>query len=318
MALLHKYFSSKGIWIQNWNEVAGLETGSTSGVAANLELYCWHQDAADATGNPIRSLIAALASVDSYLAFADKIGNGIVDKCSAEDFHALKLQWAVSGVVDTNLGYAEWNADEVRITISGKSLVNIQNRTAAGDTAVSELTTSIYSNPLIGREYSYKGYGARIRDVGYRTSNESAQFVPDSLVGTVVVDATASFLNDNAKDSLKQPVLPNYFTNCMGSKRIRLEPGSIKQSTCYSTVTKSFNGWIKSVNSFIVGATTISGIGQFKQSGPGVGKIIALEKVADMGADNPISIAGERDAIYKSKCFMKKRKFTVPTNQPLS
>lgn len=319
MAIVHKYFAQKSIWIGNWGSIAGVQTAIAGATGISLTITAVYQATADVTGDPQYTDVFTSTGSESFLDIADGLANGLLNIVtnSTQDFMLTELQFRSTGVAATNMEFCVWNANDIRISIHGKSMLNIQNRTAAGD--ASAQTTSIYANPLHGKHYFCVGSGARIRDLGNAVINTSSQLVPDTKTGLVALDiaATPSGLSPQANDALLQPVLPNYFTNCKSSSYIRLEPGSIKQSTCSATVTKSLNGWIKSGYSYMKDATTVAGIGQYRTTGYGVSRIIALEKVADIGSANTIALAGERDAVYMSKLFFRKKKFTVPTNDQI-
>jgi hypothetical protein len=322
MALTHKYFASNGIWIRNWEDAAGIPTGVGTSTTTNLRVVSVSQADANSSSDPDFTILATMGGSDSYLQFADKLSDGLINLVtnSSEDLFISSLQWRSTADPtnpDVNIAYQVWDATEINIEVYGKSMLNLQNRTRAGDTGDSSLTTSIYSNPLHGKHYHLKGNGARIRDLGVGSANTSAQFVTDSATGLVALGSQETILGLQAQDALSQPPLPNYFFNCSGSSYIRLEPGAIKQSTCYTTVTKTLNKWLRVYFSFLQSATTISSIGQYVTSGIGKSRCLGLEKVADMGSGNEIALAGERDATYMSRCWFKKRRFTASTNNAL-
>jgi hypothetical protein len=322
MAMIHKYFAQNGHQIRNWTTVAGVQTGLGAANTINLTVVMVLQRRDDAASDPQYQAILTIAGTPSYLELADSLANGLINQCNnvSEDMFVKELQWRSDGTGSsgTNMASKIWDATEVSITIYGKSLVNIQNRTAAGDVGDTTLTTSIYANPLHGKHYTIKGFGTHVRDGATTTTGKNTVMTPNSLSGVFAIASNSTTVDSQAQDALKQPPLGNYFYNCTKTQYIRLEPGAIKQSVCSATVTKTLNQWLRVLFPQFSNSTDISNLRDHSRTPIGMSRLIALEKVADMGGGNTIDVAGERDAVYMSKLFFRKRRYTPATNSPLS
>jgi hypothetical protein len=323
MSMIHKYFEQNGIWIQNWTANAGLHTGVGTVATINLTVVAEYQQRAESSSDPQYLTILTIVGTPSYLELADSLADGLVNLCTTvtEDLMVTKIQWKSNGTgsTGTNMAFKLWDASEIRIDIYGKSMLNIQNRTTGGEGpgTGSKETTSIFANPLHGKHYLVKGFGARVKNLGVGVLSTSDQLVPSTLTGEVGIGSNATSFGAQAQDILKQPPLPNYFQNCIGSSYIRLEPGAIKQSTAYKTVSKTLNQWYRILHLQLQNVTTVGAIRQYGRTPIGLTRMIAMEKVANMGSTNPVVLAGERDAVYMSKLTFRKRRFTAPTNDQL-
>jgi hypothetical protein len=325
MSMVHKYFEQQGIHIRSFDDVVGRTTGIGTQFAAPLKVQVVYQGNPQATANPTWVTVADISGTGAatYTDLSILLADGLINLYDAtagnKDLFIHQIRWLVDGATATasslmNLSTRFWDATEVRIAISGKSMCNIQNRTLAGDVADTALTTSIYANPLHGKHYSFKGNGARMKNLGEAVINTSGQFAPNQATGVVEVGALGTTFGAVAQDVLAQPPSGNYFYNCSKTSYIRLEPGSIKQSTCYAEVTKSFNQWLRGMYNYLETSSTLGGLDTFFSSSLGVSRMVALEKVADMGSGNDIALGYERDGIMRAKCWFRKRRHTAASN----
>lgn len=329
MTLVHKYFQQCGIHIRSFKDGCGVATGVGTATEYNLSLVAVYQDAPEGTSDPQFVTLATTGDgvTTTYESFAIQIADKLCEifdttpNVSAVPRQPFihQLQWRCDGTssIGTTLQSRFWDATEIRIAISGKSMVNLQNRTAAGDVADTTLTTSIYANPLHGKHYSLSGNGARVKHLGVTVTNTSAQFACSQSSGMVSNGALGTDVSAEAQDVLAQPPAGNYFYNCKKASYIRLEPGSIKQSTCYAEVTKSLNRWLRDMQPYLLTGNTLGDLTTFYISSLGESRIVALEKVADMASGNPITIGFERDGIMRGKLWFRKRRHTAALNSEL-
>lgn len=317
MALVHKYFHDAGWQIESWSDAIGVYTAVNVLQAPGLGLYAWWKDTAEP--NSVATLVvAALVSGDTYLDFADKIADGLTGlvTTSSTAFMLTKLQWRATDAAGVSLAGALWNPQEMFVTIAGKSILNLQNRTAAGDVGGALSKDNIYANPLIGKHYVFKGTGTLVRQIGYTSANTSASLVPDSTSGIYRTASNASPNNAPLADTLHQPPHGKFFTNCKGVIQVRLEPGAVKKSVAYHSQTHSLNQWLRACTPYLMVAADVANIQDQAYSFIGQSKMIGVEKLVDIGVAN-IVLAFERDAIYRSRLFFRPKNFTVATNVAL-
>lgn len=323
MSMVHKYFAQCGIHIPTFKDPIGFQAAIGSVSKYNLAVATVHQGKPEGTSDATFTVVGDTTdpSIATFEDFAIQIADGLcliytnIASVETQPFFT-QIQWRATGVTDSTLSSRNWDATEIKIAISGKSMVNLQNRTAAGDTADTSLTTSIYANPLHGKHYKVSGNGVRIKNLGASavTPNTSAQLACNQSNGFVSNGATSTDVNAAAQDVLKQPPAGNYFYRCSKTSYIRLEPGSIKQSTCYSVVTKSFNRWLRDMQPWLETAADLGSLNNFYTAALGETRLIALEKVADMSSGNPIEVGFERDGIVRGKLWFNKKRATAALN----
>jgi len=121
--------------------------------------------------------------------------------------------------------------DEEMVHWKGSSRIKLQNRT---NSVTSSTSTDVNdAKPLEGFAYEFKGL-PRLRNIGtgdYRTI--------DSGLNTKTFGA-ATVPND-----FKEPPPSRIFANCKGKKRIRLDPGQIKEHNCYGSGSMQFKVFLK-------------------------------------------------------------------------
>lgn len=320
MAMLHKFFQQQGVQIRGWTEKLGQAKGIATTRKYSLRCGIVYQQNPDAASDPEFTEIANAANLNdpTYLDFAISMADGLAliydNVIGNKDIFVTQIQWETSGIANVNLCYKQWDASEIRVAVSGKSMINVQNRTAAGDVADNTQTTSIYANPLHGKHYAFTGNNVRIKHLGVGAVNTSAQLVPGTDSGVVQNGSQSTNISSQAQDILAQPPAGNYFYNCTSTSYIRLEPGAIKQSTCAKVVTKTLNQWLRSLQPWLESASDLNSLNTFQSTSLGVSRVFALEKVADIGSGNPVLVGYERDGILCSKMFFKKRRYTAATN----
>lgn len=322
MAMVHKYFAQCGIHVKNWNHSVGMFIATGADTEFDVDCVVTMQGRGTGTSAAATNIIigsTAAAGVTSFLDFADDIADGFcgLNSTTFTDTTITRVEWRATAVAAAVISSKVWDAQEVMITVKGTSILNIQNRTAAGDVGDNLQTTSIYANPLIGKHYTLTGNGMRIKDIAAGAGVQVDQLYCDTTTGLIGFGSNATGIPTNMRDVLKQPVSPNYFYNCKGSSKIRLEPGAIRKSSCSATVTKSLNSWIVGYYRQTFNSVATDEIPGLIWVPTGVSKYVGLEKVADMGSGNSVVLGAERDAIYQSKCYFRKKRVTPATNNAL-
>jgi hypothetical protein len=332
MAFVYEYFRQADFRISNWLDRVATTTGNAiPATFTNLpiQLRCWYQKGTS-SADPTEPTGATLFNNNqsyTFLDMADEIANGLTNIIGANpQVYFIQFLWTGGDVASPSAiaGTAakRWMADEMYIAVSGKSIVNIQNRTEGGnpdadDKAQNTLTTSIYANPLIGKHYAGSGPGPRLRDISYTTQNQAYQFIGSSLSGLASFTASDTTLSPTLKDVMKQPPNGTYFKNCYSQTTIRIEPGAIKKSTVYKKVSHSLNNWVKHLQTSLDGAATVVNISTQPVHMPGAYRIIALEKVANIANNGQIVIGLEKDAVYMSGLRFRKRRSVPATNSQI-
>ncbi len=321
MSMVHKFYQQNGIKIRSWREPCGAFNPAAADIAPAFNCKVIYQDSSIGTASAAQSATVAQASSgDAYLTIADEVANGLVNLVTSNttDLFITQVIWeCIPNASTLTLSSKLWDAPEVRIAIRGTSMLQVQNRTAAGDDPDTTLTTSIYANPLIGKHYLMSGNYARVKNLEAAPGFQAQHFTCSSDLGAVSANSNDPNFSGNAQDILRQPPRGSYFWNCKGETQIRLAPGSIKQSRVSSTVVKPLNQWLRHVQSHLESATDVATIPRDINTPTGMMRLIAFEKVADMGSSNPVIVSGERDAVYQSKLYFRKRTTTLPTNQQL-
>jgi len=326
MAMIHKFYQQNKFWISNWDMPAGMISTSYAAMtpgtydSPNMQVQAVLQRRVNDTGdfNPTNVKILETSLLSSNFTWRD-MAEQMADKLVAlvtdesESLFISHIQWKSNDVANMVIPAQLWDATELYITITGNSILQVQNRTAAGD--ANAQTTSIEANPIVGKEYMLTGNNARIRDYTVLTDSNSQQLCSSADTGMLEFGSDSSELSTAFQNALKQPPLGNYFFNCKGTRRIRLEPGAIRRSSAYKSITKTLNQWLRGYYNALSedNVTTRATIREFVTTGVGVSKLLAMEKVANMGSAS-VEYSGERDFIMKAKAFIKKRSFTVPYN----
>ena len=92
-----------------------------------------------------------------------------------------------------------------------------------------------------------------------------------------------------------------------------MEPGAVKKSVVYKSVTKTLNQWLMSAWDELIGATTIATIAQYGTYSVGASHLIGLEKLVNMGGKS-VTVGGEMVGLMKAKAFIRKRSYTAAYN----
>lgn len=323
-AMIHYYFTSCGIKIKNWLDVAGVPQSIGTTRSCTITIRAVSHNSLDATDPTFTTLLEQNGATTSvtYQGLADALSDGLVAMVSTASTALMitEVQFmgslSSSGSTHVSLPFRSFSGNEIFISVTGKSIVNIQNRTeggAAADHPAEDLTTSIYSNPIKGKTYTFNGGMIRFRDIGLAITGTSRQMAPDVLTGFGTVSSTATDFAPAAINALEQPPRGNYFLNCTSSQYVRLDPGQIKKHTIYSIVTKSLQGWLRALLPAIQSASGVNSIGNGNKT-LGVAGLIAFEKVCDVGSGKNVALGCERDGVYKAKMFIKRKHITTALN----
>lgn len=189
--------------------------------------------------------------------------------------------------VNTPKQRCEINLEEEIVQVYGQSTLKVQNRTLAADGG--DQSDDVANNPLEGRRYSFKTIP--------RTRSKSAHALNLMPVDNGVQLVRAAELGQ----ALKEPPPHNYFSNCVGSVKIRLEPGNIKYSRLTYNKEMKYLKFLEKLK-----LQYGEGPGFFAIQGPFPTNIIALEDVINVNASQNITCAYEANNIIAVSFKTKK------------
>lgn len=175
--------------------------------------------------------------------------------------------------------------EKCRIHLSVRTVVNIQNVTAADNPNVPYTRDAIDANPLVGKCFTMKGRFPIVEDqaAGWVNSNFAAQLqsysTGEALSGIIVPQLATT-------DQWVAIPNPQIFHNILKCESgLRLEPGEIKKDYLEFKYSGSLNDLIAGFR-FTVPSTT--GVPQEYTNDPnqmGIVKLYAFEKVVPVGVD---------------------------------
>lgn len=340
MSIVERYYRQNDIKITNWLDNCPMKYPNTTVAnSVGVKVFLFYQSRVGNATNTrgqlnYMTLYDSTGTGVSYLALADTMATNFAAAINTfdNDLFFTDLQFVPDARTnEAQFSHKKWDTTEMFISVKGVSHLQVQNRTEGGDgtSAENALVTSIYANPLEGKHYSFKGTGVRIKDFGNVIDGvgPNLQLVCDATGGTFHIDSGTTSLSSQATDVLKQPASPKYFSRCTGASNVRMAPGAIMKSYAKDVVTKSFLGWVKSLFSYVTSGSTLNGteapldsatgaLSKYSHLRPGVGRMLGLEKVADLG-NSDVNVAWERDAVYSSRLFFKRKRFIPATNNQM-
>lgn len=218
----------------------------------------------------------------------------------------LYRQENISGA-SSYLGAGSIDLGNEKIHYKSVSAIKIQNRTQTG--SGSSEAEAVDSNPLIGIHYTFKSAAPIIKALGAVSQNRSYLFTSIGSGNACMVARGGQFPVGSV---FNEPIEPRSFTNLKGSNKVQLNPGNIKSSKLYYSVTMSLNRFMKSLNDEVDGGKTINVPGSFE--------MYALEDIINIDSSVNIKIAYEVNR--KMGCSLTTHKRTIAqglfTQQSLS
>jgi len=265
------------------NLQTGLETASVFYAITTTSLF------ADVVG-------AFMPYIQNYSA-----GSGSSADANMELPYKLVLTEQVPTTVPYQVVNAEVLFSECSITLSGKSIMKVQNRTKA--TGGSEDETNINNNPLQGRIYQLSGL-PKPKANGKRIGGLNSAVFPFERLQ--YPDEVSSFgsASGGFDPEFREPPSPGYFYNCSKSSFVRLEPGAIKSYTLgYSKHMNILRLWRMVRLQRNTGNT-------FVQFSTFPVQMLALEDVINANAAENISIQFEVERHFGAYASIKHNRFT--------
>ena len=347
MSIVYKYYQQQNIKITNWLSIVGGAFTAGQGTSnPRVSLWAWFQRRSGANGGSVgarsyQQLIAGATNGQNYLSLVDEFCENITNLVNtfSNDYFISEMHWKPtypvgSGAIEYSHtpDYRIWDATEMFVSVKGTSILQVQNRTAAGGGTDTSDSSNIYANPLEGNEYFLDGCGFRYKLSGFDAtpaSTNTYQMVAESTTGLIAWGYDTTIFDSIGVDMWKQPPNGRAIYGCKRTSKIRLEPGHIKRSVASDTVTKSLNGWLKVLFPFLSSGDSFTGTAAAAGSATGaviknynlrIGKsaFVGLEKVAQIAVAPKVTLGAERDAIYCSRLFFRRRHNTAATNSQLT
>ena len=129
-------------------------------------------------------LTAPFTWMDMSLGLADGMVNAL--DTSSEDLFVAKIQFRATSSSPLAVETSQvWDGPDLKITVYGKSIMTLQNRTDSGN--ASTVITSNEANPLRGKEYLLRGSGGRVRDFRYTATGGNYNMLASSNTGVIFV-----------------------------------------------------------------------------------------------------------------------------------
>lgn len=301
MALLRKLFEMCKIPIQGVQEYLESPTSGGLGVG-NLQVRLTKFNYGTGVSslnyynltNSSNLLEVANSFYGDFLWFCS--GDNWNQNASQEDLVSFILCETDSADNVTNVR-GELKLDQVEIEIYGKSSLKVQNRTRAANGSTD--AEDVNNNPLQGRSYLFKGLPK------FKGMNKPNGVEANTLFETVDVEKGIRHFPANIVD-FKEPPPPTSFWNCIGSSKIRLEPGDIKKFDVVETKKMFVKRLLQKMR--MQNASPLTGGGHisytiFKS------QLIALEDVINVNLEEPIGVAFEVERTLAAKCSTKSNSF---------
>lgn len=181
--------------------------------------------------------------------------------------------------------------DEETVHFVVHSRMKVQNRTLSSGSSPSGDAENVANNPLEGKLYDFD-----------RVPKTSVDWLTPLQLwnydyGTIKVGAAAF----NAKAQAKEPPSGRLFTNVKKTTKIILQPGQMKESVIYYTISKK-------VNSVLIWCQNYYDASAYTNKFPGPCQVIALEDVININASESISIAFEVNR--KIGCYLTSKRIS--------
>lgn len=318
MGLIEYYCRSVGQHVQYWTE----KVGESFGALTNTLAFTYTYRDVTATGLTLAPIAVTVPTGGSitWEAFAILICNSLVANLAKDEVELYQVGFdsAQTGTVGSLILPArQWKASEVFVTVEGKSILQLQNRTPASDTPVSEANNvnDIGANPVRGKSYKVIGSTVDLVDPVINDASRAARMYPSVLAtpttgfpgGTsIITGRTSKFSGELVATSLQQylykPPRPSFWKNCSGSNYVHLGPGEIRKSIVEHSVKKSFNQWMKAyAHAFQdAAAATLAGIRSYSRVPFSRTILFGFEKMCDANGTASLNFGFENIVYMRS------------------
>lgn len=204
------------------------------------------------------------------------------------------------------------NLHQTIITVSGSSVMQIQNRTLAGAAAGPDQSNmlDVTNNPIDGRVYMGRGGGAMPKFADNTIALTNSSFIGSRLSGEIsCVPSTANNWTSPMQTCYRRPPSAHAFSFVTRTSKCTLSPGQIKPSYLKLFFTMNFNAFVSKNLKQLYEYAQASGndphhwMGNFKFYG--------FEKRCATGVDEPDISVGYEVNTSISACAYEKAQVTV-------
>jgi len=260
-------------------------------------------------GLPLTSTIDFSNNTWAYL--ADNIMHRLCSLITASVvyFELLELQFANSIGTTANVNpLVTFDAKKIKISVSGRTTLKVQNSTLSDDATDSTSTDHVGNNPLRGRIYS--GFG---QNHGWTFSRDTTGIMPilryDTDAGWFTFLAGNADLPDSMLDAIKKPPVHKAFTHFTKSSPIKLMPGTIKTTTVSKTYTMSLNKWVLFLMNPMRTGASLAAVVNEGLCNLGSTAMIGLEHEVNIGSEPNVALAFQADNEVKAIAKYYKQPF---------
>lgn len=227
------------------------------------------------TGGTASILVHTVTSTDGIADVAATFANIFVTAMTSGVEHV----FTSISLGSTTISIVQMSLDNMVFTIKSTSNVKLQNRTKGAEATGSD-ADRVDNQPIVGYSVRCSGAVPRVR-IG--TSGNTAR-IP-IRIGTN--GPTDTIVGSTLDTNDREPLMKSYFTNSIASRKLMLQPGSIRSSSITHSWSGYFNNFFKS---FKV-STDLSEI----VGGPGKSEVFTLEEILNTGSSNNIQLAVENE-----------------------
>lgn len=169
---------------------------------------------------------------------------------------------------NVNLSYRKLILTNAKLVVKAKSALKIQNRSI--NEADEENRNEVDNVPLNGKSYEGTGNGAQYVD----QNGTSIPYIAHKTYG-VLVKASPGASED-------EPPIPQHFTNVNKSAKVQIEPGQLKTSVLYSSMTIPFYRL-----GFALFGDVSTGVVIYKKTNLGKFRFFAMERMIHAQSEVP-------------------------------
>jgi len=304
-ACIRKLFERAGMVLRDNREVISGEN-LADGSGFRVELVSENIDSSDSvrsvlagydTADGTTIAIAANAFFSAFLSISSTLqtlpGAGLNANGNVLSKFIL---WEVTGVPTKRLA-AELDLKNIEIDLYCQSQLKFQNRSRSGDGT--EQIDNVNNNPLMGYIYDFRGIPkTRMHGPG------ALQTIPSNR-GVQLV--RASQMNASNSANFKEPPRSGDFINCIGKKKLYINPGQVKMTTISTQKSMGLYNLLKALK-YHVGEIN-NEYQSFYSMFPT--QMVALEDVINVDLDEKIEVAYEVDRKLSVGCRVKKTHMNV-------
>lgn len=287
--LLRKLFAKHGITIRSVNEeIAGADPTNSSGYQIRLMAQTVEPGASGYyslqsvdTGDNASLATLSASFLDNFIKYSSGYSTTSTtgNANNSVELFSFQLYLLQSGVWVRAVSDVRFL--EETVTIRGKSVMKIQNRTENG--TGTNATDVVNNNPLQGRIYNFKGV-PKAKVPGMFNLER-----PSIIGGGVVLARAAEFTSAAVASGMKEPPIPTIFYNCTSSSKVKLQPGALKTMSVSTKITKKLLPFLKQIR-YQAGVNAVGFVTTYSIFKT---QMIALEDMINVDVSEKILVAYE-------------------------